>query len=260
MSVAKSAAKLMLVDDNPVILDLMRRGIAAHAEITAYTDAEKALRKCLEDPPDLVICDYRMPIMDGGQFVKKLKAKPETQGIRVILVAAKADIDERLRPMADLVEELFVKPFFVKELAARTKKVLERVYWEKMQKEAPQEGVIRGRLSEMNIIDLLQSLELGQKTCGLTVTQDVETCRMFFAEGQISHAESGSVQGDQAVYGVVGWADGSFQIDFNARSEKRTTTQSTQGLLMEALRLLDEQNRGPSEAPSEASSGTPSEK
>jgi hypothetical protein len=51
------------------------------------------------------------------------------------------------------------------------------------------------------------------------------------------------VEGDEAVYRVVRWQDGSFQIDFTARSGKRTTTRSTQSLLMEALRLLDEQNK-----------------
>ncbi len=93
------------------------------------------------------------------------------------------------------------------------------------------------------MIDLLQSLELGQKTCALTITRNGENCRMFFADGRINHAELGDVSGDEAVYRVVGWPDGSFEIDFNSRSDKQTTTRSTQSLLMEALRLLDEQKR-----------------
>ncbi|MBI2819476.1 MAG: DUF4388 domain-containing protein, partial [Acidobacteria bacterium] len=91
--------------------------------------------------------------------------------------------------------------------------------------------------------DLFQSLELGQKTCALTVTKDSEECRMYFKDGQLHHAQLGSTLGDDAVYAVAGWADASFQIDFNARSDQKSTTRSTQGLLMEALRLLDEQNR-----------------
>ena len=53
----------------------------------------------------------------------------------------------------------------------------------------------------------------------------------------------GPVEGDDAVYKVVSWPDGSFEIDFNSRSEKHSTTRTTQGLLMEALRILDEQKR-----------------
>jgi hypothetical protein len=70
---------------------------------------------------------------------------------------------------------------------------------------------------------------------------------MYFLEGQLHHAELGAVEGDDAVYRVVGWPDGSFQIDFSARSNKKSTTHSTQGLLMEALRLFDEQKRDSSE-------------
>ncbi len=243
MGPSKSITRLLLVDDNPLILDLMHRGLETLADISTCTDGTDALLQCISSPPDLVICDYRMPGLDGRQLVEKLRSRTETRAVRVILVAAKSDIDEKLRPLAETVEEFFEKPFYVKDLASKVKKVLERIYWEQMQRQAPRDGVIRGRLAEMNMIDLLQSLELGQKTCALTVTRNAENCRMFFAEGQINHAELGSVVGDDAVYRVVGWSDGSFEIDFNSRSEKQTTTRSTQGLLMEALRILDEQKR-----------------
>ena len=239
----KSNATVMLVDDNPLILDILKRGIEPLAEITAFTDPAAALAKCLDRPPDLVICDFRMPDIDGKQFLQKLKLRAETKAIKVILVAAKADIEEHLRGIADQVEEFAQKPFYVKELAVRTKRALDRIQWEKMQQQASQEGVIRGRLSEMNLIDLFQSLELGQKTCALTLTKDAEEARMYFRDGQLHHAERGDVVGDDAVYAVARWADASFQIDFTARSDRKTTTKSTQGLLMEALRLLDEQGR-----------------
>jgi CheY-like chemotaxis protein len=239
----KSSTKVMLVDDNPVILDILRRGIEPFADTETFTNPATALAHCLQSPPDLVICDYRMPDLDGGQFVQKLKVHPETKGVRVILVAAKNDIEGQLRPLADLVEEFAQKPFYIQELAARARKVLDRVHWEKMQRQASQEGVIRGRLSEMNLIDLLQSLELGQKSCALRVTRDGEECAMYFQEGQLHHAQLGDIHGDDAVYRVIAWPDGAFQIDFNARSNEKSTTRSTQGLLMEALRLLDEQNK-----------------
>lgn len=243
MSATKDATKVLLVDDNPFILELLREGIEPLAQITAFRNPAEALTHCQQDLPDLVICDFRMPGVDGIQLVRKLKAQAGADGVRFIVMAAKSDVDDTLQPLSDMVEEFVVKPFFVRELAGRAKKILDRIYLEKMQRQAPAEGVIRGRLSEMNIIDLLQSLELGQKTCSLTFTQGSEDCRMYFSEGQIHHAESGAIAGDGAVYRVAGWSEGTFQIDFNGRSDKKTTTQSTQGLLMEALRLLDEAKR-----------------
>jgi CheY-like chemotaxis protein len=243
MSATKTATKVLLVDDNPHILELLREGIEPLAQISAFRNPEEALTHSRTDPPDLVICDFRMPGIDGIQLVRKLKAQAGADGIRFMLMAAKADVDDTLRPHSDIVEEFVIKPFFVRELAKQTKNILDRIYLEKLQRQAPAEGVMRGRLSEMNIIDLLQSLELGQKNCSLTFTQDRESCRMYFADGQIHHAESGTITGDAAVYRVAGWSEGVFEIDFNGRSDKKTTTQSTQGLLMEALRLLDEAKR-----------------
>src|SRR5690242_16366568 len=113
---SKTNTKVVLVDDNPIILDLLRKGIEPYAEIAAFTDSTAALAKCLESPPDLVICDFRMPQMDGGQFLQKLRLHPDSKAIKVMLVASKSDIEEHLRPLTDMVEEFAQKPFYIKEL------------------------------------------------------------------------------------------------------------------------------------------------
>jgi hypothetical protein len=94
----------------------------------------------------------------------------------------------------------------------------------------------------MNVVDLLQSLEMGRKTCALTLSRDGESCQLFFSDGQINHALYGNLKGDNAVYKVLCWPEGNFLIDFTRHSPEQTTTRSTQGLLMEGLRLLDEAN------------------
>jgi hypothetical protein len=66
---------------------------------------------------------------------------------------------------------------------------------------------------------------------------------MYFTDGQINHALYGELKGDPAVYKVLSWTAGSFEIDFSGSSGEQTITQSTQGLLLEGLRLLDEANR-----------------
>ena len=123
------------------------------------------------------------------------------------------------------------------------KRVLDKIALEKMAKEAQGETVFRGSLAQMNVIDLLQSLELGRKTCSLTLTNGNERCELFFTEGQINHGIYGDMKGDDAVYKVLTWTGGNFQIDFEVQNLEQTITRSTQGLLMEGLRLLDEANR-----------------
>jgi hypothetical protein len=112
-----------------------------------------------------------------------------------------------------------------------------------MAKTAPSDGVVRGNLSQMNVIDLMQSLEMGRKSCQISLSNEGEKCEVFFVEGQVKHATYGSLVGDEAVFKVLRWTGGNFQLDFEGKTDKETTQLNTQGLLMEGLRLLDESSR-----------------
>jgi len=235
--------KVLVVDDNALVRDLIAMGMGAHCEVSIAADGGDALLKVIDDPPDLIISDYKMPGLDGRQLYEKLRGRPQTRHIPFIFVASRGDIAEKLRPLVDGVEDFIPKPFFLKDLVRLAKKVVDRLHLEKLQQRASRPGVIQGRLEEMSILDLMQSLEMGQKSCRLTLQRGSEQCEMFFSAGQCKHARLGSLEGDPAVYQAVSWMDGDFEIDFNAASNRTTTTRSTTGLLMEAMRLLDEASR-----------------
>lgn len=235
--------KVLVVDDNPLVLDLIASGMNPYCEVTTAADGADALLKAVENPPDLIISDYKMSGLDGRQLYEKLRSRERTRQVPFIFVASRGDIEEKLRPLVDGVEDFIPKPFFLKDLMRLAKKVVDRIHLEKLQQRASRPGVIQGRLEEMSIPDLMQSLEMGQKSCRLTLRHGREQCELFFTAGQCKHARLGSLEGDEVIYKVVGWAEGEFEIDFNAASEQTTTTRSTTGLLMEAMRLLDEANR-----------------
>ena len=87
----------------------------------------------------------------------------------------------------------------------------------------------------------------------MTLTRGKERCDLYFSEGQIGHATHGELKGDPAVFRVISWTEGDFQIDFRVTTaQEQSTTLSTQTLLMEGLRLLDEANRGAEEAAGES--------
>lgn len=238
--------KVLLVDDNPMVLGMLQHTLSSMAEVKTANDGPDALLKAVDDPPDLLVSDYRMPGMDGRQLMEKLKSRPSTAGVAVILLATKSDITERLSAQ-DSVDDYLEKPFFLKEATHRIKKVIDKIALEKMAKSASSDGVLRGSLSQMNVIDLVQSLEMGRKSCLLTLTNEQDRCEMYFSEGQVTHASYGSLSGDEAVFKVLRWEGGNFQIDFEGKTTQQSTTLNTQGLLMEGLRLLDESRRDATE-------------
>jgi CheY-like chemotaxis protein len=242
---AGKTVKLLLVDDNPLVRDLVVNGLESICEVESAADGADALLKVIDDPPDVILCDYKMPGLDGRQLFEKLRGREKTRHIPFLFMAGRADIEERLRPLVDGVEEFITKPFLVKDLVRITKKVVDRLHLEKLQKRASRPGVIQGRLEEMSMTDLMQSLEMGQKSCRLMVQKGGEQGELYFASGQCRDAKIGHVDGDDAVYKVILWTEGEFEIDFNAAnaSTRSTTTKTTTGLLMEAMRLMDEASR-----------------
>jgi len=238
-----SNIKVLLVDDNPMVLEMLRQALAQFCSVTTLDDGADALLKAIDDKPDLILSDYTMQSVDGKQLLQKLKSRSATAHIPVILMASKTDITEKLKMLQETVEDFIEKPFFLKEAAARIKKVVDKISLEKMAREAPGESVLRGSLAQMNALDLLQSLDMGHKTCSLLLTNEGEKCQLFFSDGQINHAVYGALKGDEAVYKVLKWTGGNFEINFDGSSREQTTTRSTQGLLLEGLRLLDESSR-----------------
>jgi len=242
MTKSAKDVQVLIVDDNPLILDLMRRGVEPHCDVIATRDSADALLRAVEHPPDLIICDYRMPGVDGRQLYEKLRAREATRNVPFIFVASRSDIEEKLRPSVGAGEDFVVKPFFLADLERAAKRFVDRLHLEKMQQRASRPGVIQGRLEEMGVTELMQSLEMGQKTCRLTLRHAGRVCELYFEAGQCRHAKLGDAEGDAVVYQAVQWGDGEFEIEFGATTDRVTTTHSTTGLLMEAMRLLDEES------------------
>lgn len=239
-----SNVNVLLVDDNPVVLDMLRKAIEPLAKVVAVRSGKDALTSSDANAPDLVITDYKMPELDGRQLIQQLRSKSNLARVPVVMLASKTDQNEKLGMLRDTVDEFVEKPFFLRDAIGRIKRIVDRISLEKMAKEAPSEGGgVRGSLAQMSTIDLLQSLELGRKNAKLIVSNGKETCDLYFQEGNLTHAVFGKLEGDEAVYKALVWTEGTWELDFTNLSNKTTTTRSTQGLLMEGLRLLDEANR-----------------
>jgi CheY-like chemotaxis protein len=244
MNAPSQNVQVLIVDDNPLIRELMCRGMAGHCAVTSSRDGADALLKSVDNPPDLIISDFRMPGLDGRQLFEKLRSRESTRNIPFVFVASRGDIEEKLRPaVGGGVEDFIPKPFFVADLVRQVKKIVDRLHLEKMQKHASRPGVIQGRLEEMSVTELMQSLEMGQKTCRLTLRRGGDEAELFFNAGQCKHAQLGGAEGDTVAYQVISWLDGDFEIEFGAASGRETITLSTTGLLMEAMRLMDEANQ-----------------
>src|SRR5687767_7132291 len=88
----RTPPRLLVVDDNPVNVDLLRTRLTAHGyEVLTAADGEEALAQARQHQPDLILLDVMMPKMDGIAVCRELKSDPRLAFMPVIMVTAKAE-------------------------------------------------------------------------------------------------------------------------------------------------------------------------
>ena len=135
------SVKLLLAEDNPLVRDLIVKGLEPFCEVEVCKDGADALLRVVDVIPDVILCDYKMPGLDGRQLFEKLRGRDATHHIPFLFMASRADIEERLRPLVDGIEDFIAKPFLIKDLVRVAKKVIDRLHLEKLQKKASRPGV-----------------------------------------------------------------------------------------------------------------------
>jgi CheY-like chemotaxis protein len=122
-----SSARVLVVDDDPWIL----RMVTATLEKRQYAvdtarDGRQALEKVQQAPPDVIVTDVMMPVMDGWTFVQQVRAYPHLAGIPVLFLTALGKDDERLRSLGIREGDCLSKPFRFEDLEARVTGALAR--------------------------------------------------------------------------------------------------------------------------------------
>ncbi|MCP4405618.1 MAG: PAS domain S-box protein [bacterium] len=111
---------VLIVDDMPENLRVMSTFLEHEAlEIAIAQSGQEALTIVLQDPPDLILLDIMMPVMDGFEVCEHLKNSPTTQEIPIIFLTARTEIADIIRGFECGAVDYVTKPFEPEELAAR---------------------------------------------------------------------------------------------------------------------------------------------
>jgi len=239
--------KLLLVEPNPRMLDVLQRGTSELAEVRNAASLAEAETAVTDWSPDLILAEYRLGDGTGMDLLEHLRPLGD-RAPTLVMIASRADTVDRLNASLAQFEEVVQKPFLATDLRERVKRVLTRISLRRAGSDA---SPLRGRLEDLSPVDLLQALDLSRKSCAVVLVRPSpegagqQEAVLYLNEGQVRDAQQGSERGEAVVYAVLGWKEGDFAIDFNRRSTVTSVKATTQGLLMEGLRMLDESNMPP---------------
>ena len=117
--------KILLVEDNEDNRDMLsRRLVRKGYEVALANDGGAGVSQAMAEKPDLILMDMSLPVLDGWEATRRIKADPETRGITIIALTAHAMSDDRDKAVAAGCDEYDTKPVDLPRLLGKIEGLL----------------------------------------------------------------------------------------------------------------------------------------
>ncbi len=121
------SAQVMIVEDEDALTLLLRYNLEAEGySVESIDRGDEAEARLRETVPDLLLLDWMLPGLSGIELCRRLRGRPETERLPIIMLTARGEEGERVRGLATGADDYVVKPFSVPELIARVRALLRR--------------------------------------------------------------------------------------------------------------------------------------
>lgn len=119
--------KVLIVEDNEMNRDMLSRRLERKGfSVTCACDGQEGIEKAQTERPDVILMDLRMPVIDGWEATRRLKADPDTRSIPIIVLTAHAMDGDRERALQAGCDEFDTKPVELERLIAKIDQFLKR--------------------------------------------------------------------------------------------------------------------------------------
>lgn len=226
--------RILIVDPEEAVAPLMAPPLRQDGfDVKVVPDAETAAPTITTFVPHLVISAQELPVADGVALCEDIKSDPETRTLPFIMLSKHKGKKVRMQSLKAGAEALLHKPVDLEMLFLEVRRSI------KVPDEQSAAGVT-GSLSEMSFTDIIQIVAAGNKTMEIRLSRQGTEGRVFVDKGQIMHAETNTLQGEEAFYALMHWADGTFATQQCTQLPAQTIHNTVMALLMEGARQHDE--------------------
>ena len=119
--------RILVADDDKDIARFVELNLTLEGfDVELVHDGAEALRRATENPPDLIVLDVMMPVIDGVEVVRRLRAQAATAAVPVVMLTAKSLSADKVVGLTAGADDYIVKPFDTLELVARVRTTLRR--------------------------------------------------------------------------------------------------------------------------------------
>ena len=235
-------AKILVVDDEAHLRRVVSLYLRArNYEVETAENGMEAIQKVSADRPDLIIADIGMPGLDGYELCSRLRRDPATRTIPFIFLTARDQDTDRTKARKIGSDDYLTKPCPLDQLAEHVEAMMDRI---EQAKKIPLDRIgLSGQLDQVNVLDLIQMLELDQKSGALVLSHGERTGTLYFKDGTIIDADIRSPKREEPLFVLLGWKAGRYLFLPDAMPERMPITASLAHLLFEDLRKLEGRER-----------------
>jgi response regulator RpfG family c-di-GMP phosphodiesterase len=232
-----SRYSVLLVDADPeesTVLELRMVEQGFDVKTARSVAAARKLASAEGADFDLVVCELELPDADGLAFLSEARKEDWGRDMPWVVHTQKQGRAEANRAFELGAMDFVAKPVQADVLVAKLKAMLDQ--W------STGRGAkgVSGSLREMGLPDIVQVLFHGRKTGKLNVRSGGKNGEIHFLEGNIANAVSGDLTGAAAFYALLKLGDGDFALDPGFVPPKRVMVESSEALLLEGMRRMDE--------------------
>ena len=249
METKPEGPRLLIADDDAWMSRMLatvlgRRGY----QIEAVGNGGAALESALARPPDLLITDAMMPILDGWTLIREFRSRPALAHVPVIVLSALSSEEDRLRGLRLGADAYVTKPFRYEEIDLRISSALRRAGRAPAEVRAADRACLEGQIEQVGVAGLLTLLEQERKTGRLVLRgPGDDVAELFLRDGRLIRAtlrHAGGLMVDAAcVVHLLRWGAGDFELlPCPVDGPDRVDASMTQ-LLLEGARQNDETDR-----------------
>ena len=195
------------------------------------TSGVEALELYKSRLPDLVVIDLGLSDMDGVTLLEELKKYDPTA--RVIITTDDADKNMITRAFRLGALDVLEKPIDPEFLISKIRNLLAR-----------EDRALEGNLQMMSLSSIIQINCEERNQAQLSLNHLGKDGAIFFKAGEIVHAETGDLVGDEAIYSLLGWENGTFKLKMDVEPSSISINKNWSGLLLEGMRRIDESMAG----------------
>lgn len=218
---------VLIVDDEKSFLLSIVDGLQDYADdfkVLTVENGKKAL-ECLEyGDIDLVVTDIKMPEMDGIELLTHMNNRYPSIPVMVMTAFGTEDIEMKVDKLGAL--SYLEKPLDLNGLA-------DKIF----------DGLAlgsKGKIQGITLSSFLQLLSMEKKSCVLNIKYKNKTGYLFFNKGSLIDAITENINGLDAAHKIISWENVEIEIDNSYKKRKKSIDTSLNGILMEAMRLKDE--------------------